>query len=136
MSQTEVEPRLPRRHLMNPYGLKKRALVLYHVLIACLTILTIDRIAAYQFQPSEASREVVLVGSTTCPHSRAVRERLMAAGVPFLNIDMRESPFSHALAAWTFQSFRVPIVVVGNDVIYGDRRDQIAASLEELGYSL
>ena len=136
MTKTQPDDRPQRSRILNPYGLGIRALVLYHVLILCLAILTFDRIAAYQFQPSHESREVVLVGSTTCPHSRAVRERLVAAEVPFRNIDTRENPISRALAVWTFQSFRVPIVVVGNDVIYGDRRDRIAASLAELGYPL
>ena len=136
MTQTQAEDGSQRRRILNPYGLGKRPLLLYHVLIFCLSILTIDRVAAYQLQPSEGSREVVLVGSTTCPYSRAVRERLVAAEIPFRDIDTHENPISHALAVWTFQSLRVPIVVVGTDVIYGDRSDQIDTALAQLGYSL
>jgi len=120
--------------IFNPYGLKPRSLVLYHVLMLALAIFTIDQIASFAFLPGEESREIVLVSSRSCPHSRAVKERLVDAAIPFREVSAEGEPFSRALASWAFQSLSVPIVVVGPEVIYGNRRDRIDEALAELGY--
>lgn len=131
MTDDSPKQSIPQR-ILNPYGLKTRALVLYHVMVFCLAILTLDRIAAYRMQPRSGKQEILLVSSETCPHSRAVQTRLLSAGVPFRVIDSRKNPIDSALAVWRFQSLAVPIVVIGEDVIYGNRRAQIDASLDAL----
>jgi glutaredoxin len=120
--------------IFNPYGLRPRALVLFHVLLVCLAIFTVDRIAAHAFRPGVDSKEIVLVSSRTCPHSNAVRKRLIDAGIPFREISAEAQPVSHALAAWAFQSFSVPIVAIGPEVIHGNRSDRIDEALAALGY--
>ena len=128
------EPRSARTPLLNPFGLPTRALVLYHVLLVCLSVFTLDRIAAHLYLPAADSREILLVGSDGCPHSRAVRARLVASGAPFREVSADGQPVSRALASWAFQSFSVPIVVVGPEVIRGNRAERIDAALARLGY--
>jgi len=120
--------------IFNPYGLRPRALVLFHMLLVCLAIFSVDRVAAYAFRPGADSREIVLVSSRTCPHSRAVRQRLVDAGIAFREVNAEEQPMSSALASWAFQSLSVPIVVIGPEVIYGNRKDRIDEALVSLGY--
>jgi glutaredoxin len=133
MSEGESSP--SRVHpILNPWGLEPRALVLYCILVVLLAVFSVDRIAAWTILPAADSREVVLVGSRTCPHSRAVRERLREAGIPFREIRSEDDPLESALAAWALQSLRVPIVLVGPEIVYGNRREKIDAALAKLGY--
>lgn len=121
-----------RQRLLNPYGFSRRGAVLYHVLILALAFLTMDRLASHLFWPAPESQEVLLLGSPTCPHSSAAREHLVEAGVPFRELSTHDDPVRSALASWAFQTLRVPVVVVGGEVIYGNRRDQIDAALATL----
>lgn len=123
-----------RQRILNPYRLETRALVLYHILVLSLAIFTLDRTAAYLYAPSQGSTEILLVGSPTCPHSRAVRRRFVEAGVSFREVDSKANPLGSALAAWTFQSLSVPIVVVGDEVIYGNRSEKIDEALAALEF--
>ena len=106
------------------------------LLCFALAILTVDRTAAYLYRPSESSREVLLVSSPTCPHSRAARAHLVELGVPFRELDSHAEPLAAGLAGWALQSLRIPIVVVGPEIIYGNRTDRIDAALTRLGYEL
>lgn len=133
---TPSNSRSLRQRLINPYGLSRRGLVFSHLLCLALAVLTVDRVASYWFWPAPESREVVLLGSPTCPHSRAAREHLVDVGVPFREVSTHDDPVSSALASWAFQTLRVPVVVVGSKVVYGNRRDQIDAALEALGYTV
>lgn len=127
-------PDSPISRLLNPWGLAPRGLALYCVLILLLAIFTFDRLAAWSILPSADSTEIVLVSSRTCPHSRAVRERLQGAGIPFREIVHGEDPIRSALAVWALQSARVPIVLIGPKIVYGNRREEIDAALVALGY--
>ena len=131
----EPPPRGRLRRLLNPHGWGTRRLVLMHVLCLALAILTVDQLAHFLYWPAADAKEILLVGSPSCPHSRAVRSRLETQGIPFREIDARNDPLASALAAWAFQSLRVPIVVVGPEVIHGNRAARIDTALAQLGYS-
>ena len=88
-----------------------------------------DQLAHGLFWPDADARDVLVLGSETCPHSRAVAARLRALGVPFREVDTRRDPIASALAAWAYQSLRVPVVVVGPEVIHGNRADRIDQAL-------
>lgn len=122
------------RRLLNPHGWGPRRLVLQMLLCTALALLITDRLAHQLFWPEPGSTEVLLVSSPTCPHSRAVESHLRANAIPFRKIDSRENFFASGLAGWAFQTVRVPIVVVGTEIIHGNRTEQIDQAIAALGY--
>ena len=120
--------------MLNPEGYTKRQLVLKGLFCLVLAIFIMDRLAHHLFWPAPEATEIVLLSSAKCPYSRAAKAHLEANGVPFREVDSRRDPFSAAFASWAFQSVRVPIVVVGPEIIHGYRAEQIDAALAELGY--
>lgn len=106
------------------------------LMCVALSILILDRAAVALHWPAEGARAVVLLSSDRCPHSRAVRARLFELGVPFEEIDSRRNPISAALAGWAFHSLSVPVLVAGEEIIYGNRTHRIEAALAKLGYEV
>ena len=119
---------------LNPHGWGPRRLCLQIVLSIALALFLMDWLAHQLFWPEPGATEVLLVSSERCPHSRAVRAHLVANEIPFRELDSRRDPLASGLAGWAFQSVSVPIVVVGTEIIHGNRAQQIDAALGELGY--
>jgi len=133
-SGTPERSRLARH--FNPHGYGTRGLVLQFALCLSLAIFTVDRLAHALFWPEPDATEVLLVGSPDCPFSRAAKAHLEARNVPFREVMSPRDPFQSALAAWAFQSVRVPIVVVGPEIVHGYREQKIDAALVDLGYEV
>jgi len=134
---TDASPARPRiARILNPHGHGPRRLVLQGLLCLALSVLIVDQLAHGLFWPDADARDVLVLGSETCPHSRAVAARLRALGVPFREVDTRRDPIASALAAWAYQSLRVPVVVVGPEVIHGNRADRIDQALARLGWDV
>jgi mycoredoxin len=109
--------------------------LLYVLLALTVLLLGVDRAAAYLHVPGPDSRDVVLYATDWCPYCRAIRVHLTINEVPFREHDVEKS-IAGMMGFWALRGRGVPITVVGPQVIYGFRLEELDAALERLGYSV
>jgi len=112
---------------------RSRRIALYVALVLALTLLALDRTAAWLHRPAVDSRAVVIYTTDWCPYCRALRSFLDANRIPYTDYDVERS-FSGGMGMWALRGRGVPVVVVGADVIYGLDFAKLGESLRRLGY--
>ncbi|GAB3541654.1 hypothetical protein GCM10027343_12450 [Noviherbaspirillum agri] len=116
-----------------PLQRARKALLLFALILA-LTLLAIDRYAAYMYRPADDAKQVVIYTTTWCPYCKQLREDLAASKVPYVEYDV-EKTLPGWLGMWALRGRGVPVSTVGSKVVYGYRVDQIAAGLDDIGYT-
>ena len=130
----EGDPRAPEtgswiQRRFNPYGFSPGMLALQAVLCLGLSVLTLDLMAHAALRLAADSTGIVVVSSESCPWSRAAKAHLDARSVPYRVIESQRNPLLSAFALWTHRSLRVPIVVIGDEVVRGYSEEAIDAAL-------
>jgi glutaredoxin len=112
---------------------RSRRIALYVALVLALTLLALDRTAAYLHRPAADSKAVVIYTTVWCPYCRQLRSFLDANHIPYTDYDVERS-FSGGIGMWALRGRNVPVVVVGADVIHGLDIAKLRESLARLGY--
>ena len=112
-----------------------RRLALYTALFLALTLLVLDRTAAYLHRPAPDSTAVVIYTTQWCPYCTTMRAWLDYHDIPYSEYDVEKS-FQGGMGFWALRGIGVPLVVAGPDIIYGFDSDKLRQSLAALGYRL
>jgi len=110
-----------------------RRIALYAALVLALTLLFLDRTAAWLHRPDPDSRAVVIYTTSWCPYCKQLRAFLDERRIPYTDYDVEHS-FNGGMGFWTLRGRGVPLVVVGADIIYGLDVGKMKESLKRLGY--
>lgn len=112
-----------------------RNAVLGVVLALAFALFGLDRYAAHVHVPAADSTRVAIYTTTWCPYCKQLRADLAASHVPYVEHDV-ERTLQGRLGMWALRGRGVPVSVIGSQVVYGYRVDQIAPALLTLGYSV
>jgi glutaredoxin len=99
-----------------------------------LTLLAVDRYAAFMHNPEPDSTRIVIYTTAWCPYCKMLRQDLAASRVPYIEYDV-ETSAQGQLGMWILLGRGVPVSVIGPKVVYEYRVDEIALALKPLGYS-
>lgn len=110
-------------------------IALYLALSLALTLLLLDRAAAWLHRPAPDSTELVLYTTEWCPYCRSLRLYLDAYRIPYKDYDVEKS-LSGMMGFWTLRGRGVPVSVIGPQVVYGYDLEKINRSLAALGYEV
>ena len=105
------------------------------LLLTALTLLALDRGAAYFHKPKPDSKDIVLYTTDWCPYCNNLRIHLNNSSIPFTEYDVEKS-ISGIAGFWALRARGVPVSVVGPEVVYGYDINTINKHLIDLGYSL
>jgi len=110
-----------------------RRIALYAALVLALTLLFLDRTAAWLHRPAPDSRAVVIYTTPWCPYCKRLRAFLDEHRIPYTDYDVEHS-LNGVMGFWTLRGRGVPVAVVGADIIYGLNVGKMQESLKRLGY--
>ncbi len=113
--------------------MKQRFLVT--LLLTAVTLLILDRAAAYFHKPNIDSTDIVIYTTQWCPYCNSLRIHLNNNSIPFTEHDTEKS-LSGITGFWALRARGVPVSVIGPDVVYGYDIDKINQSLVNLGHNL
>ncbi|HVK55305.1 MAG TPA: glutaredoxin family protein [Burkholderiales bacterium] len=114
--------------------IKARKRLLFIALFLALTLLAVDRYAAFMHSPEPDSTRIVIYTTAWCPYCKMLRQDLAASQVSYTEYDV-ETSAQGQLGMWILRGRGVPVSVIGPKVVYGYRVDEIASALKPLGYS-
>lgn len=120
-----------------PLALRVRQLqwVLLAVALALvLGLAALDRYAAVRHRPAPGATAVVLYATARCGDCARLRADLHASAVAFTEHDVGHG-LQGQLGMWALRGSAVPVAVIGEQVIYGYRADQLAEALGMLGHT-
>jgi len=113
---------------------KVRQVLLGTALVLALTLLFFDRYAAAVHRPGENSKEVVIYTTEKCCYCEQLRRSLKSSGIKYKEYDVEKS-FQGQLGLWALGARSVPVSVIGPNVVYGYRVDELYKALKALGFS-
>ena len=108
---------------------------LLRVLIFVLILFALDRAVAYIYLPDENAKEISLYSAEWCLYCASVRMYFDTHNIDYQEYDVEQSA-TGLLGLWAFRANGVPVVVVGNEVIYGYNMDKVSAALDQLNPKL
>jgi glutaredoxin len=111
-----------------------RRILLGTALVLALVLLFLDRYAAAVHRPGENSREVVIYTTEKCNYCEQLRRSLKNSKIQYREYDVDKS-FQGQLGLWALGARSVPVSVIGPNVVYGYRVDEIYKALKALGLS-
>jgi len=127
-----------QRWAASPEGRSKaRTRVLWALLAVSLAALIVDRGSAWYFdpRPRNPADHVVVYTTRWCPVCERLRQCLRKHGVPFEERDVESS--LRARAEWSaIDGFGVPVTLVGQQIAYGLRHEQLQIALAGAGYQV
>jgi glutaredoxin len=117
---------------------KRRQMVLLFALLLTMLLGLMfggQRALAFAHDPRHGNPPdgVVILTASWCGHCMQLREQLAANRIPYTDIDVEKS----SEGRWAFTAVHgtgVPITVVGNELIRGNRWQQIDRALKSAGY--
>lgn len=112
-----------------------RKAALYVAFLLALSLLVLDRSAAYIHRPGKTSSSVVIYTAEWCPFCRKLRAYLEENEVTFEEYDVEKS-LQGGMGFWALRGRGVPVSVIGPEVVYGFDLARINQSLAQLGYSI
>jgi len=112
-----------------------RRIALYAALFLAVTLLCLDRTAAYLHRPGPDARAVVIYTTAWCPFCKKLRAHLDAHHVAYTDYDVEKS-FNGGMGFWALRGRGVPVSVVGPAIIYGFDVGKIDKALTSLGYEI
>lgn len=119
---------------MNTHARHRRN-ALYVALFLAVSLLIVDRTAAYIHRPGPASEAVVIYTAEWCPFCRKLRAFLDHREIPYIEYDVEHS-LQGVLGFWALRGTGVPVSVIGPDIVYGFDIEKIEISLAGLGYTV
>lgn len=122
---------MPNTQKLDRFG----RIVLNLVLSLAVSLLLLDRAAAWLHRPAPESTAVVLYTTEWCPYCRSLRLYLDAYGIPYKDHNVEKS-LSGIMGFWTLRGRGVPVSVIGPEVVYGYDLEKINCSLAALGYEV
>lgn len=108
---------------------------LLRVLIFVLILFALDRAVAYIYLPDENANEISLYSAEWCSYCASVRMYFDTHNIEYQEYDVEQSA-TGLLGLWAFRTNSVPVIVVGNEVIYGYNMDKVSAALDQLNSQL
>lgn len=112
---------------------RSRRIALSVALILTVSLLIVDRTAAYLHRPSPDSKTVVIYTAQWCPYCRSLRALLDGHEIPYTEYDVEHS-LQGGLGFWALRGRGVPVSVIGPKIVHGFEMEKIGAALGELGY--
>ena len=116
--------------MVNINGIRRVALLTLFILVIILFCL--DRYAAYKHRPAGDSNAVVIYTTKRCPYCVKLRADLKANRITHKEYDV-ENGLDGFLGMWTLRARSVPVSVIGPNVVYGYRVDELVQAFDELG---
>ena len=111
-----------------------KRILLFLLLFASL-LFAFDRTAAYLYLPKEGATRVVIYTTEWCPYCKALRKTLNAYEIPYQDYDTEKS-LRGIMGFWALRARGVPVVVIGEEVIYGYDGEKITHALVNAGYTI
>jgi len=108
---------------------------LYGALLIALTLLALDRTAAYLHLPKENSTAVVIYTTQWCPYCNALHNVLRQHNIPFKEYDTEKS-IQGIMGFWALRGRRVPVSMIGEEIIYGYDGQKVTDALVDAGYEI
>jgi mycoredoxin len=102
-------------------------------LFLALGLLGLDRYAALVHRPSKTSIKIVIYTTKRCPYCEKLRRGLALSAIPYIEHDV-EKTLQGQLGFWALRARGVPVSVIGPEVVYGYRVEEIQKALKGLGY--
>ena len=112
-----------------------RRIALYVALLLAVTLLVLDRTAAYLHRPAPDATAVAIYTTEWCPYCRKFRAYLDYHAIVYTDYDV-ETSFQGGMGFWALRGRGVPLVVAGPEIIYGYDIEKIRSALAALGYRL
>jgi mycoredoxin len=116
--------------MVNINGIRRVALLTLLILVIILFFL--DRYAAYKHRPVGDSNAVVIYTTKRCQYCVKLRADLKANRITHKEYDV-ENSLDGFLGMWTLRTRGVPVSVIGPNVVYGYRVDELVQAFDELG---
>jgi mycoredoxin len=116
--------------MVNINGIRRVALLT--LLILVIILFCLDRYAAYKHRPVGDSNAVVIYTTKRCPYCVKLRADLKANRITHKEYDV-ENSLDGFLGMWTLRTRGVPVSVIGPNVVYGYRVDELVQAFDELG---
>lgn len=104
---------------------------LFRILIFLLILFAIDRAVAYIYTPNKDSKEITLYSTEWCSYCASVRKYFETHNVRFKEFDVEQSA-AGMLGLWAYRADAVPVVVMGDQIIYGYDMEKVSAALDRL----
>lgn len=109
--------------------------LLYATLALSLSLLAVDRYAAWAHRPTADSTRIVLYTTRWCGYCASLRMQLEQADVPYTEYDIEQS-LGGLLGFWALRARGVPVTVAGPAVIYGYQVDELQRAFALLGHEV
>ena len=104
---------------------------LLRIVIFLLILFAIDRAVAYIYFPDKNSKEITLYSTEWCSYCASVRQYFETHNMQYKELDVERSA-AGMLGLWAFRADAVPVVVVGDQIIYGYDMEKVSAALDRL----
>lgn len=104
---------------------------LLRVVIFILILFALDRAVAYIYIPHEDAKEITLYSTDWCSYCASLRMYFDTHSVKFTEYDVEKSAVG-IFGLWAFRARGVPVVVIGNEVIYGYNMEKVSTALDTL----
>lgn len=104
---------------------------LLRILIFLLILVAIDRAIAYIYIPDKNATEITLYSTQWCSYCASVRKYFETHNVQFKELDVEQSA-AGMLGLWAFRADGVPVVVVGDEIIYGYDIEKVSVALDRI----
>ena len=106
--------------------------------ISAIVIIALFALYRYSINvhfPKAGATEIVIYTTEWCPYCKALRNTLDKYQIPYTEYDTEKS-FHGVLGYWVLGGRGVPLVVVGETIIYGYDGIEITDALADAGYDL
>lgn len=105
------------------------------ILIVCIVLVALFQFARSQYVPAPGATEIVIYTTEWCPYCKALRNILDKYQIPYTEYDTETS--LHGMLGFLLLGGRgVPLVVIGENIIYGYDGIEITNALSDAGYEL
>lgn len=104
---------------------------LLRVVIFILILFALDRAVAYMYIPQEDAKKITLYSTDWCSYCASLRMYFETHNVKYTEYDVENSA-AGIFGLWAFRARGVPIVVVGNEVIYGYNMKKVSTALDKI----
>ncbi|MEM7304712.1 MAG: glutaredoxin family protein [Pseudomonadota bacterium] len=108
---------------------------LVFIFIAAIVLISLYHYAKSQYLPESGATEIVIYTTEWCPYCKALRNILEKYQIPYDEYDTEKS--LHGMLGFLLLGGRgVPLVVVGENIIYGYDGIEITDALADAGYEI
>ena len=104
---------------------------LLRVVIFILILFALDRAVAYIYIPQEDAKEITLYSTDWCSYCASLRMYFDTHNVKYTEYDVEKSVVG-IFGLWAFRARGVPVVVVGDKIIYGYNMEKVSTALENI----